>query len=93
MEATATTVDDLTERDDDRIVVTVRGNRARRVPIRRDYTAMAREAIKNAPGTSFFRGTSPRGATKIVDYISGSTRFVGQGARVVWRRIVCHAQR
>lgn len=76
-EATTTTVDDLTESDDGRIIVTVRGDRARRVPIRRDYTAMAREAIKTAHGTSFFRGTSPRGATKIADYISKDLRKGG----------------
>lgn len=95
MEATVATVDDLTERDDGRIVVTVRGSRARRVPIRRDYTDMAREAINNAHGTSFFRGTSPRGATRTAEHISQDLRKGGYSeglslsrARNTW--IVAH---
>ena len=66
-EASAATVDDLREHNDDRIVVTVRGTNARRVPIRRSYTAMAREAITASDGTTFFRGTSPQAAYRVAE--------------------------
>lgn len=85
-EASATRVDDLTERDDGRIVVTVRGPKARRVPIRRGYTEMAREAIKASDGTSFFRGTSPDAAAGITEHISDDLRNGGYGERLSFRR-------
>ena len=64
-EAFAATVDDLTEHNDGRIVVTVCGPNARRVPIRRSYTAMAREAITASDGMNFFLGTSPNAAYRV----------------------------
>ena len=74
-EISASTPADLTERDDGRIVVTVRGLNARSVPIRASYTAMAREAVADSDGATFFLGSRPDIATNIAQRLPCDPRY------------------
>ena len=85
-EISAATTDDLVERDDGRIVVGVRGDNARSVPIRAAYTDMAREAIAGAHGDRFFRGTSKYAASSTAGRLPDDPLRCGNSEVLVLRR-------
>lgn len=85
-EASAARVCDLTERDDGRVVVSVRGPQPRMVPIRAGYTDMAREAVAASDGTSFFRGKADTAAAKIAARLPDNPRATGDGEALSLRR-------
>ena len=78
--------DDLTERDDGRIVVAVRGVNARNVPIRAAYTEMARAALAGAHDNRFFRGTSDEAAAAIAGRLLDDRRNSSNCEALVLRR-------
>ena len=88
VEAGRTAPDDLVERADGRIVVTVRGrdSKTRVVPIRRAYTDVAREAVSASDGKTFFRGTGVDRARAIAERLPDDRRIGGNREVLsIWR--------
>lgn len=61
-ETAAATVDDLIELDDGRLAIKVRGDNERTVPLRRDYTGLARTARAAARGSYFVTSAAANNA-------------------------------
>lgn len=81
-EAAATLLEDVAEIGDGRLTVTVRGRNARVVPLRRDYTDLARAALAASSGGRFTASAHANNA-----YLAG--RRIGNGfsfarARTTW---------
>ena len=78
----AATVWDLVERGEGRLAVIVRGDHPRTVPLRREYTQLARDARDAADGDLFFSDGAPNNAYNTAARVSGGLSF--PRARVTW---------
>ena len=86
VEVATVTPSDLEYRHDGRIVVNVRGQWPRRVPVRAAYSDLVREAVEAANGAMFVRGDSHSAAAVIAERLLEDPRTTGRRSGLVLRR-------
>ena len=77
---------DLEHRDDGRIVVDVRGDWSRRVPVRAAYSDLVRQAVEAADGAKFLRGYGRSAATGVAENLLENRRVTGRRNGLALRR-------